>query len=551
MGGMLLCSRASPWEHVGLNGGGAMFHLVSSPHDPKVMIVASDMSGMFRSVDGGRHWQLIHHSQVRGNPRCAVLFDPDQPGIVYAPSSAWSTRLMRSTDNGRQWSFWRNTPDNRPVTLLYRQNEYFYASTSRGLFRCSIKKAWQRIDGIRGEVRWLCGSGTRILAATGERLYRSLDNGKTFVPCPLPEHAAIRGIAANRHYQYLLLTCRLERGRLTGGVFRSSDFGMQWVSLMGNGLDVSTHRKSRWANGDIPQYRFILTSDAAPDRVYVYCSGTSYYPPNHSTVYRSDDAGKHWRPVFYSDPRFGKKYNVEDDRLTLELGQRYQYPPISLTMNARFSDVLCMATDMMLFISFDGGRRWQVSQSGVPQKVGGHFAFESNGLGVTTTWSYEIDPFDPRRHYICYTDVGLARSVDGGKRWIWEGVHLPWRNTCYQLAFDPEIPGRIWGAFSQTHDIPNYNIIGHRHRVIMRGGVGVSHDHGDTWRKLELPEAPCTGIVLDPRSSSRSRRLYAALFEKGVYFSVDGGRHWSPCPTQPGNVLNRRVSRLYLHPSSG
>ena len=93
---------------------------------------------------------------------------------------------------------------------------------------------------------------------------------------------------------------------------------------------------------------------------------------------------------------------------------------------------------------------------------------------VTTTWHHYVDPFETNRHYIAYTDIGMARSLDAGKSWIWwdHKSWAPWRNTCYEMAFDPEIPGKIWGAFSDVHDIPNDNIISERHGH-SRAGWGV------------------------------------------------------------------------------
>ena len=75
------------------------------------------------------------------------------------------------------------------------------------------------------------------------------------------------------------------------------------------------------------------------------------------------------------------------------------------------------------------------------------------GLVVTTAWNYYLDPFQPNRHYIAYTDIGYARSTDAGKTWYWQDGK-PLRNTTYELAFDPETPGTIWGAFADLHDIP-------------------------------------------------------------------------------------------------
>ena len=51
------------WVSVGLGGGGGIFVPVSSPHDPKLMFCASDMSGVYRSTDGGRTWRMLHWRQ--------------------------------------------------------------------------------------------------------------------------------------------------------------------------------------------------------------------------------------------------------------------------------------------------------------------------------------------------------------------------------------------------------------------------------------------------------------------------------------------------------
>jgi hypothetical protein len=198
----------------------------------------------------------------------------------------------------------------------------------------------------------------------------------------------------------------------------------------------------------------------------------------------------------------------------------------------------CLRTD-------NGGHTWRVCQTGpaVAGDAGGP-AWQCNGLVVTTTWNYYIDPHQPERHYICYTDIGLARSIDAGKTWIWQGRSLPWRNTVYELAFDPDVPGRIWGAMSNTHDIPNDNVISGRHRVIMEGGVALSDDYGISWRKLDLPSAPALSVVLDPTSPSDHRVLYASLFEKGVYKSTDGGKSWVQASRGLGDPQNMRCCKL-------
>lgn len=551
------------WKHVGLNGGGSMYSIAGSPHDPKVMMVSSDMGGAFVSRDGGRNWRMIHHRYVRGNTQCKPFFDRDTPGIVYFPKSNEDRDLMVSIDNGAHWEAlvpaaeapWKKTISfiyARKKTLLVASGNLMYVSLNRS-------ETWRQSKGITGKVLGACSDADAPsqvhYIGTDAGVFKSVDGGRTFVAVSgkLPGKtltAFAGGSSKLETILYAAVPCSVVNGKLAGGVFRSTDEGRSWQKVMNDHINVQIRRSSRWANGDLPQYRDLMVTDRLPRRVYVYCSGTSYYPPNHSTIYRSNDAGNSWFSILFSDPRFKGSYNVEDDRLTVGLGQRYQYPPLSVSVNPGNANVLMMSTDMMVFATFDGGRRWQVAQS-KSSKVfgmfGKHRAWPGTGLGVTSTWNYDIDPFDPKRHYICYTDVGFARSLDAGQTWIWDGPRLPWKNTVYEIAFDPGVKGKLWGAFSETHDIPNYNIIGKSHRVNQKGGVAVSLDHGENWKPLSLPQAPCVSVVLDKKSTPGQRTLYATLFEKGVWKSTNDGRSWMERNDGLGTEKNRRACRLVLH----
>ena len=553
---------AETWEPVGLCGGGAMFSLAISPLDPNLVMMSCDMSGAYISRDGGKTWTMFHHSMLKGCTSCAAVFHPKTPGRIVAPGG-WGGGLRASSDAGRTWQpYGKERPWRQRPTVLYIDpdlGDRLFVGTSSGAYATDDDGAtWRACEGAAGSALGFAADrasprDARVyFIGTSAGVFRSDDGGRTFKASSegLPQErlASFAGGSDGKIVRlYATVPSKVVDGKLEGGVYVSKDAGRSWQRAMNPQLNVETKRASEWAAGEFPQYRFALTTDVAPDRAYVHGSSTSYFPPNHSTVYRTDDAGTTWRPMLFSDPRF-KAYNAADDWLTKTLGQRWQDVPLTMTVAPGKSDVVMTSDGMFASRTEDGGRFWRVCHAVPgPGGPGGEPTWINNGLVVTTTWNYYVDPHENNRHYICYTDIGFARSLDGGRSWIWEVKAIPWKNTCYELAFDPDVPGRVWGAFSETHDIPNSNVTEGRHRVIMRGGVAASSDFARTWTKTDLPAAPAVSVILDPASPRDSRTLYASLFEKGVYRSDDGGKTWQRKSEGLGSPENLRCCRLIRH----
>lgn len=551
------------WRPAGLGGSGGMFSMAVSPLDPQRMIINCDMSGAYTSHDGGRTWRTIHHKMLGSNTRCCPVFHPTIANRVYAVSGGGG-ELRVSDDAGVTWRplLKARPPWKGPVGLLYvapgLPESLLVGAGEAAYLTLDNGNTWHRCEGVEGAVVGAMlhresPSGPALnFIATSKGVYRSPDLHRGYTPCQegLPP-GAVTGFSGGREGKtfrlYSTVACSMVEDKLTGGVYVSENAGDTWTSCMSGGLNVQTSRTDQWAQGDIPQYRFIATTNEDANRVYVYCTGTSYWPPNHSTVYRSDDSGKTWAAVFFSDPRFARRklYNVEDDYVSRQWGQREQAPPYSMVVCTGNPDVVAMCCSAWCLRTEDGGRKWRTCHTGsATDGDRGGQAWQCNGLVVTTTWNYYIDPHQPTRHYICYTDIGFARSLDSGKTWIWQGQSLPWKNTVYELALDPTVPGRLWAAGSNTHDLPNDNVISGRHRVIMQGGVAQSDDFGITWRKLDLPSAPCLSVLLDPTSPPDRRVLYASLFEKGVYKSSDGGKTWTASSRGLGHAQNMRCCKL-------
>jgi photosystem II stability/assembly factor-like uncharacterized protein len=553
----------SPWVPEGLAGGGSMFCPAISPVDPKLMLVMCDMGGAYRSADGGATWRLIHAGQLGGNTRCRGAWHPTERDTVYAVGG-WHGTLKASRDGGVTWTE-AGQPPGRPLGELAIDPD----DPRRRLIGLE--------DGVAvsldGGATWRPGTGPtggavafhidrstpvarrRLFAATADGIWRSVDGGQAWAACRtgLPP-GPIRGFAGGSRVRaargqvacrlYCTVPCLVTGGTLTGGIHRSDDGGDSWRPVMNPDLNRDLRAADEWAHGPVVQYHQVLCSDAAPERVYAINANTGIPPPHHASVYRSDDAGERWRATYQPDPRF-PGVTVAADWQTAAIGQAYQSVPYGAAIAPGDPQVLITVDDMRCRVTHDGGATWTNGHSLAPGPGRGA-GVPNSGLVVTSAWQYHLDPTDSRRRYIAYTDIGLAISADGGATWRWwgSGRRPPWTNTCYELAFDPQTKGRVWGAFSQVHDIPNANIILGRHRATGAGGIAVSDDHGDNWTACAgLPAAPATGVVLDPASPPARRRLYAAFFGPGIHRSLDGGKTWTACNAGlPEKV--RRVCRL-------
>lgn len=553
------------WQPVGLSGGGGMFTPAISPSDPDLMMLNCDMSAAYVSEDGGHNWRMIHQAQLRSDTRCRPAFHPTDPQVIYASSGG---RLRVSRDRGhtfapigdlRESLFGEIAihPDDPAQMLVGLRNGRCARSIDAG-------ETWTTCDGPTGQLLGFhfdrTGHGRTVFAATEQAIWRSDDAGRSW-------QKRMRGLPAEQLQAFaggsdpasgvVMLYCAVPshavNGAFQGGIYRSRDRGETWVWAMGSGLNTETTQADQWAYGPIAQYDALLTTDARPLTVYALNTSTGFHPPHSDTVYRSDDGGETWRATYFQDPRF-ERFNVAHDFVTASTGQCYKggETPFGVTIcNTDPNRVMLVRNEP--HITHDGGTSWFVGSTyPAPGETPGlETDWVCNGLVVTTTWHYYVDPHESNRHYIAYTDIGLSRSLDGGKTWRWwnQKTWAPWRNTCYELAFDPDVPGMIWGAFSDVHDIPNDNIISERHGHNRPGGVCVSRDFGTSWKPeaTGLPAKPVTSIVLDPRSPKGNRTLYAGVFDAGVFKSVDDGRTWTLKKQGLGHPDNLRVHRVHLH----
>ena len=554
------------WTSVGMGGGGAMFYPAGSPHDPDLLFVSSDMGGFYRSQDGGFSWQMLDWRSIEHSR--TPVFHPTHANVIYA--CPWEgDQLKISLDRGVTWTTvggGRRTPwsgdtlltlaidRGNPQLLLLAGQNGLYRSTDGGRRWASIAGAPPGLFGIH--IDQTSPPGQRVcIGARPQGVFRSIDGATTWTPASrgLP-WAGLRAFSggsdanSGRITLFCTVPSRRVNGQFVGGVYRSLDRANSWQSAMGSGIHTALGQHPYGAS-DIDQYHFLGQPEHLPDTVYVTNRGTGYHPPHHYTVYRSDDGGNSWRDCFFNDPRFDGN-NTEVGWLFYDRVRDFGADALGFAVNPRLPDHAYYANYAELLTTSDGGRYWyqvyskRASGQGTPGK---QQRWMSIGLEDTTCWHYVIDPGDSRYHYICYSDIGLVRSTDGGHTWMSADRGIPWRNTVYQIACDPNASGRLWAACSNQHDIPMWQSAA---GPTGPGGVCRSDDHGQTWKVLGkgLPRAPATTILLDAQSPPEAPVLYVGMYGHGVYKSTDGGETWRGHSNGITPVANRQVVSIRQHP---
>lgn len=349
---------------------------------------------------------------------------------------------------------------------------------------------------------------------------------------------------------YVTIPSQKENGQFAGGVYRTTDRGETWQWAMGAGIN-KTIGQHPWGESDIDQYWFLDQAETNPNIIYVTNRGTGYAPPYHYTVYRSDNAGDTWDDRFFNDPRYAAN-NTEVGWLFWARSRDWGDCALGFGVNSADPNQAFYTNYGEIFLTTDDATTWHQAYSQYdagqpPPSQTDPGRWTSIGLEDTTCWRYVFDPHVPNRTYICYTDIGLARSEDRGLTWYSSDRTIPWHNTIYQLACDPDVPGRIYAACSNQHDIPHWRSI---QGPTLDGGICMSTDGGVTWTTVTngfpAQPTPCTTVVMDPTSPVNSRTLYAGVYGHGVYKSTDGGQHWVQKSSGIVPELNRQVYEIKL-----
>jgi photosystem II stability/assembly factor-like uncharacterized protein len=582
--------RQTKWEIIGPGGGGAQFIPTISPHDPRTVLVACDMTGSYITRDGGQSWREFN-LRTRVD---AFAFDPINPKVIYAGASG----LFRSEDGGERWRLIfpsvasgvreRMVGDHADHSFLSGDNwpggaiqaisidpadasRIFigvkspeglrvFSSTDRGQTwgdRCkapgsAFRSLYLDTTSARDDRRLFIFTDTEALVAQVKNLRFTLDRVN------LPTEASITDVAcginslSRRPVFYLTTPAKWKNGKLSTGVWRSTDRGQTWLEAYSI-LDQNIAQTTAGREGNpLPLFTQVACSEADARTVYLAVqkhperSTGSEALTNFYGVVKSEDGGITWRWVL-REANDSNPPNKNDSWVGRDYGPEWGEAPLGLGVSPTRPGV-CYATDYgTTYRTTDGGKSW--AQVYANDRADG--SVSTRGLDVTTCYGVHFDPFDKQHLVITYTDIGLFHSLNGGGSWrhAIAGVPHEWRNTCYWLVFDPKVKNRAWSVWGSAHDLPRPKMFRNGNFDRFVGGVCRTDDGVKTWRKSNggLPEnSVVTHILLDPQSALGSRTLYVAGFGKGVFKSTDDGRTWRLKNNGIGGNLN--AWRLVLLP---
>ena len=382
--------------------------------DPNVYYAGAASGGIFKTSDGGLHWEPIFDSMPVSSIG-ALAVAPSDANVVWAGTGESSIRsnvslgwgIFKSTDAGKTWvrSGLDSTgrigrivvhPTNPDVVFASAVGRSYGPQQQRGVYRTSDGgKTWERVLFVDENT----GAYAVAMDPTNPRiLYAST-------------------------WEFVIHTWGRKSGGAGSGIWKSVDGGTTWKRLTGNGLPTKPFGKVDLA-----------VARTNPNRVYALIETSDGVPlpgveAESGELWRSDDAGAKWEVVSH-------------DR---ELAGRTQYYTRMAVMPDNADEAYFLTSGWTK--TLDGGRT-SISPPFTEVPGGDHHDI----------W---IDPTNANRMTVGH-DGGISITTNRGKTWL--QVQLPIAQM-YHVTVDTRIPYYVYGnrqdgpsargpSNSRTGDIP-------------------------------------------------------------------------------------------------
>jgi len=406
LGLLLLCFRIALWaqappapeaysqlkyRYIGPVGNRATA-VVGIAGNPWIYYVGAASGGIFKTTDGGIHWEPIFDGQDVSSIGSLALAASD-PSILWAGTGESFVRSHISVGNG-----------------IYKSTDAGKTWTNMGLEKTG-RIANIAVDPHNPEIVLACAMGHAYGPQPERGVFRTTDGGKTWQRTLfVDENTGCSDLAMDANNPHILFAGMWQIeihtwGRNSGGEgsgpFKSTDEGATWKRLEGHGLPHAPVGRIavRVAPKDSRRvYALIETGDGA------VMDGK---PTQRGSLWRSDDGGDTWQMVNADRQVRGRTAYYTREEIAPDNENEVYF----------FSAAFSRTTD--------GGH----SLTPMPQTPGG----DNHEM-----W---IDPGNGDRMAVV-NDGGVSISVNRGQ--TWDRIQLPIAQI-YHATVDDQVPYNVYG----------------------------------------------------------------------------------------------------------
>jgi photosystem II stability/assembly factor-like uncharacterized protein len=324
-------------------------------------------------------------------------------------------------------------------------------------------------------------------------------------------------------------------GSVAGGVWKSTDGGVQWAPIFdkeksvssigslavaesdpnviyvgsgeacirgnivaGNGVYKSIDAGKTWQKiglDDTQSIGAVIVHPKDPNIVFVAALGHVYGTNAERGVFRSTDGGKTWQKVLYKDDKTGAIDVVFDPQnpntLFAALWEAHRSP----------WELVSGGPGSGLYKSTDGGTTWkQIKGNGLPTGILGRIGVSVSGANSNRVYAL-----------VEAADGGLFRSDDGGDHWR-------------KMNDERRILQRAWYYMHIFADPKEENKVYVLNTSMMRSTDGGAH-----FTVIPAPHGDHHGLWIDPNDTDRMINSN----DGGADVSTDGGKTWTSQDNQP------------------
>jgi photosystem II stability/assembly factor-like uncharacterized protein len=389
------------WRYIGPEGN-RTDAIAGVPGDPLTYYAGAASGGIWKTSDGGLHWEPIFDDQPVSSIG-ALAVAPSDPNVVWAGTGEPFIRshisvgegIFKSTDAGKSWARMGLEKTGRIARVI--------------------------VDPANPDVVLACALGHAYGPQPERGVFRTSDGGKTWTRVLfVDENTGCSDMAMDPRnprnlfagmWQLEIHTWGRDSGGPGSGLFTSHDGGATWIRLTGHGLPTKPVGKVA-----------VAIARTNPNRVYAMIETGDGVPWNGKDtdtgqLWRSDDGGVNWRMINTDRNAMGRAHYYSRMAVATDNENETYY------LTASFSK------------SIDAGQTLTVPEN--PASPGG----DNHDM-----W---IDPANADRMAVA-NDAGVSLSVNRGR--TWNHVRLPIAQI-YHVTVDNQIPYYVYG---NKQDGPSY-----------------------------------------------------------------------------------------------